>query len=205
MYQYAINAELPLNELKPHIKDIYNKVYQTGLYDPKNSVWCWNTVNTLFYGYKKALDVGCGKAYGLSEARKLGFNIYGCDIANLTEHWKKIGIGDYCKVAPAHSLPYKTDEFDLVVCSDVLEHIPEKLVLPSLKEIRRVGSFKFFLHIYLNEETYSPVKDNMIAELHITVKPRGWWLNIIKEAGFGVEGEINWTEDMLTFLCDKKR
>lgn len=205
-YQYHIDNDLPTKALKAQVKDIYNKVYQTGLYDPTNSVWCWNIVRTLFKGFKKALDVGCGKAYGIASARSKGYNIYGCDIANLTEHWAELGIREYCRVAPAHALPYKNKEFDLVVCSDVLEHIPEKLMDETLQEIRRVGNFKYWFHVDTDEERCSKIKDDHIAELHITRYPKGWWLQKFKDNGFKVGGEINWDQkyNMWAFICERE-
>ena len=42
------------------------------------------------------------------------------------------------EVAPLDALPFDEGDFDLVVCSDVLQHVPEQDVSRSLGELRRV-------------------------------------------------------------------
>lgn len=41
-------------------------------------------------------------------------------------------------VAPLHALPFEDAEFDLVIANDVLQHVDDELVAPSLQELRRV-------------------------------------------------------------------
>lgn len=41
-------------------------------------------------------------------------------------------------VAPLHELPFEDAEFDVVVTNDVLQHVDDELVAPSLQELHRV-------------------------------------------------------------------
>jgi SAM-dependent methyltransferase len=40
--------------------------------------------------------------------------------------------------APLHQLPFEDESFDLVVCNDVLQHVPEGELDESISELRRV-------------------------------------------------------------------
>ncbi len=42
-------------------------------------------------------------------------------------------------VAPLHELPFEDAEFDLVIANDVLQHVDDELVAPSLQELHRVS------------------------------------------------------------------
>jgi len=82
----------------------------------------------------KILDVGCGPGWFLGTLFKEGAkNIYGCDcIKNLDFNNFQFDLVNLNEL----NLPYNEAEFDIVFCSDVLEHLenPSK----CLREIRRV-------------------------------------------------------------------
>ena len=90
---------------------------------------------------KLALDIGCGSGvYSLDLARK-GYKVYSIDIASLyvrqtiklaRNNGKRIqGI-----VASAEYLPFQDETFDMVLCTEVLEHLVSPL--SALKELKRV-------------------------------------------------------------------
>ena len=95
----------------------------------------------------RILDIGCG---GGRIAETLPYyypkaSVYGCDVSKKAiQYAKKLGSG---KVTYTHmkskKLPYKDNFFDVCICLDVLEHVPD--VDFFLKEVRRVlktgGSF----------------------------------------------------------------
>jgi SAM-dependent methyltransferase len=204
----SINENLDKKELMASVKSVYNTIYTEHDYHPTNSTGCWSIVSRIFPRFKEALDVGCGIGYGIAEARTKMLNVYGCDIADLRRFWKELHIEDYCQVAPAHSMPYKTGRFDVVVCSDVLEHIPEKMVLDTLNEIRRVGNLNFFFHICSHvEDSVNNLYDKGICLLHITIKPGDWWKAQLEEAGFNVLGMNTYDNEpgLFDFTASKEK
>lgn len=72
---------------------------------------------------KLTLDLGCKNApYGDLFANRIGFDV---------ECGKGVDV-----VGDAHKLPFKDDEFELILCTEVLEHLHSPAV--AVKEMKRV-------------------------------------------------------------------
>jgi predicted TPR repeat methyltransferase len=149
-------------------------------------VGIWKFIAKYYDDFTKGLDVGCGRANGVEYARSVGQDVYGCDISDgAVKCWKDRGVDDFCNVAPANNMPYVDQEFDMVVCSEVMEHIPEDQTMSTLRVIFRVGSDKYFFTIALTPEQL-PIAGYI--QTHITVKSPMWWFERFAEAGFTVIG-----------------
>jgi len=167
-------------------KMVYTTLINNGSYNPKEIRYLKDKYyKTDKNPFKKGLDVGCSTGTGVKHARDRGYNMYGCDIADAKERWKEKGIEKYCTTCPAHKMPYKNNEFDHIVCTEVLEHIPEQYIDDTLKEIKRVGSNRFSFTIHLSLESKPAFKG---MYLHFLVKPSAWWLRKFKEHGFKILG-----------------
>lgn len=105
-----------------------------------------------------AIDYGCGKATLHKE----------CNLAYLFG-WKRLDLYDPGVARYSEKL---TEPADLVMCVDVLEHIPEFAIDDVLKELESLTNKALFLVI-----STRPAKKH-IAEgvnAHVTVQPEKWW------------------------------
>ena len=85
---------------------------------------------------ERVLDLGCGAGRFLTALRDAGADPVGAEIAEAAaERARRTGV-EVRLVEPDGTLPFGHGEFDLVWCSEVLEHIPD--VAHTLNEVRRV-------------------------------------------------------------------
>lgn len=150
--------------------------------------------------FKKCLDVGCASGYMVSEiskhypkAKYVGVDSYDKVVVHAKKNYPHINF----KVANAEKLPFKKEEFDLLICYETIEHITNPL--KALKEMKRVlkkngtliltmdsGSLLFRIVWYVWERTKGKVWQG--AHLHpFHHEELG---GIIKQAGFKVKQKI---------------
>jgi ubiquinone/menaquinone biosynthesis C-methylase UbiE len=97
------------------------------------------------------LDAGCGEGFILAEFKKhnLGEHLEGIDFSrDALDKGKKIFPYLSLRYGDVYSLPYDDNSFDLVICTEVMEHLeePEGVVA----EIKRVSK-KYCLFSVPNE------------------------------------------------------
>jgi SAM-dependent methyltransferase len=80
----------------------------------------------------RVLDVGCGRL-GL-RALEPALDITGVDLVERPDH-----PGPFVCADASAGLPFSADEFDLVYCSSVIEHVPPPRRAAFAAEVRRVG------------------------------------------------------------------
>jgi ubiquinone/menaquinone biosynthesis C-methylase UbiE len=93
----------------------------------------------------KILDLGCGKGFITAEIKKhypkaelsgLDYSVSAIDFA--AQKFKEI---DFC-VANALDPPYASNYFDLVVCNNLWEHVPDPLnMLEKIRKITKPGGY----------------------------------------------------------------
>ena len=193
--------EIEARPLEQKLKYLYDEFYEHDLGNIQRGRGMWKHILKM-YEFIKGLDVGCGRANGVQWAREQGANVFGCDISSsAVKCWKERGVEEYCKVASADRLPYEDNEFDMVLCSEVMEHIPEENVSGVLNEILRVGSDKFYFTIALVPEAI-PVAG--LVQSHICLQSTKWWIEKMEEIGFSYGiGAINSEETGFSVLMVK--
>jgi 2-polyprenyl-3-methyl-5-hydroxy-6-metoxy-1,4-benzoquinol methylase len=92
----------------------------------------------------KLLDFGCGNGkmiYSLYDIFFDDINFYGCDIRTT-----KPNNFNFIRIKANQKLPYTNEEFDLIICIDVLEHIPnyEFYINEIMRILKKDGSLIIF-------------------------------------------------------------
>lgn len=150
--------------------------------------------------FKNCLDVGCASGYMVSEiSRIFPYALYhGVDSYDkVIDYGKKKYPHIRFKVANAEKLPFKRQEFDLIICYETIEHIIKPL--KALKDMKRVlrkngkliltmdsGSLLFRIVWYFWENTRGRVWKG--AHLHPFHHEE--LEDLIKKAGFKINQKI---------------
>jgi 2-polyprenyl-3-methyl-5-hydroxy-6-metoxy-1,4-benzoquinol methylase len=182
----------------------YDAAYTTAKYIPENAKKVYEDLmaSIIKEGYKRVLDVGCGIGQGVAMMRNAGIEAYGIDISErIKPFWKEGKIDKFCQVACADKIPFPDNHFDLVVCTEVMEHIPEEGIKKVLKEIKRVGS-NFFFTIALAEALHKMPHDG--SEPHICVKSPAWWKAMFDKLGYRTNVALASSQSSLIIYAEKE-
>ncbi len=106
-----------------------------------------NSLPDLYIG--KALDIGCGSGVYLQEFFKMGFDCYGLDISEemIASCGKLLNIDQnkdrvHLFQGEVEKLPFKDNEFDLVICIGVLGYLlSDEKALAELKRVVKPGGY----------------------------------------------------------------
>lgn len=92
-------------------------------------------------GAQRILDVGCGEGFTMHELRedRIQARMVGVDFSPTALAWNQTHqmARSPLNVADVHHLPFPDESFDLVLCLEVLEHLPDSTL--GLCELLRVA------------------------------------------------------------------
>jgi len=90
------------------------------------------------------IDIGCGAGEYLAIMNRRVDNLYGCDLARsyLFRASQRVPEANFCQV-DVTALPFGDQTFDTVLCSEVIEHIPD--LDKALIELFRVSRKRLIL------------------------------------------------------------
>lgn len=131
---------------------------------------------------KVVLDYGCGKGILITRLKEIypGIEFYGYDPAI-----------EQRKILPV-------EKADLVINTDVLEHIPEESLPDVIKQIANISTKVFF---NLHHALAAAILQNG-ENAHCTVKPPFWYYNLFKDyfpSLTFLDGHEKWNTVVLTF------
>ena len=87
----------------------------------------------------RVLDVGCAFGYMVRRLRERGLDAWGTDISSYAISQAPAETRPYLIQGPAHQLWWEHETSDYLVSFGMLEHIPEDLLVPTLKEFGRIA------------------------------------------------------------------
>ena len=191
-----------------YYKNLYNDLYKAG-YHKGNAFAGRHLMKFLekYYTVNKndvALDIGCSNGTGISKINNLaGSNIcYGMDPADLAIKYcneRYPNSTEKYKVAALPNIPFDDGMFNIIFCSDVLEHLLPADVEKTIHEIIRVSAAvtHIFLDIALVPESnrYNKIYEtHKVKNLHTNLLSSEEWFEIFANAGLEVQEYIIWNE-----------
>jgi hypothetical protein len=115
-------------------------------------------------GTRTVLDYGCGKGrqYATSRWRKMR---------------REIKLAKYDPAVPEFATPHSGPVHG-IICTDVLEHVPEEELDGLLSQLAgKAEKWMFFSICCRPSNRFLPDGTNC----HVTVKPEKWWLELLKQ------------------------
>ncbi len=126
---------------------------------------------------KKCLDIGCGTGNLVKWLRFFGIDAQGVEISKhaleLTDNQLKKHITE----ADMVELPFKDNEFDLVITYDVLEHVERSKIKKATHEAVRVTK-KYVLHKIYTRENLWITGLHRKDYSHVSVLPKSRWIGV---------------------------
>jgi len=153
----------------------YEEIYKSLDYGPISSARGLTAAEhcKILFPPCKTLCVGSGNSYEAASLTFGGFEVTTIDYVKPVPKqllWKQVD-------GKAQRLPFANDEFGLVLCCEMLEHIPDDEIDQVMLEIKRVGTRVYF--------TVDDVEDIVNGvNIHICLHPPEWWVDKFNEWGF---------------------
>ncbi len=131
------------------------------------------------FGVGRVLDVGCGEGWWAAEFERWGCEVAGLDAGTAAES----PLGDRRHSWDLVEFPWPDlGEFDLVICLEVLEH------LPPADAARAVAALCERAPIVV----YSAAIPGQGGNGHVNEQWPGYWAALFEQHGFEVSGALRW-------------
>lgn len=171
----------------------YNSYYghwnlKTAFFKRRREIIC----SMLPKGDGLAIDLGCGLGVYSHDMLKRGFKVVSVDISRsylekAKRMSKKLKFNHvHFILADAQSLPFRNSIFCLVLCSEVLEHLPN--YLKGLQEIIRILKSKGVLVLSI-PSSFSFTEILLRSKEHLHKINPVWLKNTLKTSGFSITNE----------------
>lgn len=136
-------------------------------------------------GAKKVIDVGCGINTLCKYLRQLGVHAVGVDFSE---------DADADMIASAIDLPFDDGHFDLLITTDLMEHLEEQDIPKAIAEFGRVAPMQahFICYDFMHAEPDTPY--------HCTLKSQWWWMAEFAKQGFYLAAEFGAAETKMPIV-----
>lgn len=181
------------------LSQIYDKDYfENGVATKKSNYvdYSWARLGSYFqetakhivdkFAPSSSLDVGCAKGFIVEALSELGIVAYGIDPSEYALENAHPGTKDFLSLGTAQAIIYPDNNFDVVTCFDVLEHVPGEDIPTALQEMFRVSKQWVIIRVVTKQ-----LPDDVDSS-HATIHDKDWWIERIKEAGGIVEPTENY-------------
>eukprot|EP00239_Pterosperma_sp_CCMP1384_P008884 CAMPEP_0197864934 /NCGR_PEP_ID=MMETSP1438-20131217/43369_1 /TAXON_ID=1461541 /ORGANISM="Pterosperma sp., Strain CCMP1384" /LENGTH=651 /DNA_ID=CAMNT_0043483315 /DNA_START=401 /DNA_END=2356 /DNA_ORIENTATION=+ len=184
----------------PKMREKYQDMYET--YHKQRGANCQqacpmtNYYDYMWGPYKSHFDAGAANCMLVRKVKKSGKMAMGIEFNSfvVNEHCSDLRDEGIVQVGPLHESKGPWGVFDVVTCTDVLEHVPLANVEESVEVLSKLA--KPGGHLFLIISHDSSKHDRMVGhsnvaqegflsdiKVHETVKDREWWLEVLGRHG----------------------
>lgn len=135
----------------------------------------------IFLNPKNCLDVGCGNGSLVYFLRLFGIDAYGVDLSKHAVELAGQKVKPYLRIGDVTDIPYKDNQFDLVLTFDVLEHVERDKIKKAIEETVRVSRRYIFHKIYTTENIWFNLSHKPDFSI-VSFFPKKYWQKLF--AGF---------------------
>jgi len=135
---------------------------------------------------KTALDVGCALGMLVESLRDRGVDADGIDISTFAVSHARTDIREHLFEGSILD-PFPRPLYDLVICTEVLEHVPPKEAPSAVANLCR----------HARQIIFSSTPIDFAEASHLNVQPREHWIELFSRHGFLPDFDYD-----LTFLAD---
>lgn len=163
----------------------------------------------------RMLAVGCGTGAEVKYSLRGGIDAYGFDFSDYAILTNPLNVPKFRLIlADARYMPFRSQSFDFVFNTDLLEHIPEKDVELTVNDMFRISSRWVFSNIgglpewepewkgysFDYGEEIPVEKQKPAAAGHLNVRRREYWVKKLSHEGWRLRDDLN---ERFTRLANK--
>lgn len=190
-------------------KDIYDLCHKNGYMEEHeigSYVHLIEHIQKSNIEYNSVLDLGCSIGNGIKMFNDLGKQCTGFDVSEIAiNHALSRNLKAVC--GNAINLPFEDNTFDVVVSTDMLEHLNEQDVELAIKEIKRTTKKYIALKLAMIVETSNSwtnlCKNNGfdIPNLHLSIFNSEKWKSYFKD--MNLIHEFKYANDFIILIYQK--
>ena len=149
------------------------------------------TVNLLKEHYElnetaRILDIGCAKGFMVKDFKLLlpQAEILGIDISQYAITHAEADVSEFVSVANATDLPFRDNQFDLVISINTIHNLDRGGCIKALREIERVSAGNSFIMVdgWQSENERKSMEAWVLTAK--TMMSKVDWISLFKEAGY---------------------
>lgn len=179
--EVVLSLDEPVNYMNQFTKDYYEDGVRKHISGYEN--YHWQPTRSIpealditdNFEFDSCVDYGCAKGYLVHALRIIGCNAFGEDFSDYAISHCHPAVKGYV------SSPNE-NKYDLLICKDMLEHVPE-IDIPGLLQDFKRKSNRFFFVIPLGDENRFRIREYEVDVTHVTKKDEEWWVNMFSSQG----------------------
>jgi SAM-dependent methyltransferase len=137
------------------------------------------------------LEIGCAKGFVLVEFLKLGMKIAGFDYSQYALANSHPDVKKFVSRGSIDNLPFKDEQFDLVIAKEILPHVPHKILRKSLRECKRVSKGNIFFEIQCGRTEHELEYMKLWDRTHQVAESPSWWSTVFEEEKIQCDAHYN--------------